>query len=268
MALHSETQVISLLPPRSTRITFRTVLMHIISKRAAIQCCASLVTFAIGICISVLCSALKGPSVEIHPVSIERPTTKPDLLSVDWASPSKICNVDLVNSNGQIRSVDFCNFRFPGFYDKQIALKDGRQEITREIGGTIYTFHDVLLVDFTGDGRKEALVSIEDFSGAGSSGVSYNYYVYTMRSGRLFLLWRVTTGSEGLAGLKDFKLDGKNLVFEVFGNSSIVGRHIIGGGLGGECCPDEFSRITVAWTRGRFRQVRVEVFPLIGEKRR
>ena len=225
--------------------------------------------FVVGVGISALYSTLQINLEAIHPVMIrDSAVSTPPVRTVEWTPTSNHCRKDLPNTNGKIRRVDFCNFRFPGFYDKQIALKDGRQEITRDYGGTIYTLHDSWLIDLTGDGREEALVSIEDYSGAGSSGVSYNYYVYTMQSGRLLLLWRVTTGSEGLAGLKDFRLDGKNLVFEVFGDSSLIGREITGGGRGGECCPEEFSRITIAWKRGRFRQINVQVLPLTGDERR
>lgn len=163
--------------------------------------------------------------------------------------------------NSQIRKVDFGNFRFPGFYDKEIRLRNGKLEIARVCGGTIYTLQDVLYVDFTGDGEEEALVPVEDFSGCGSSGVSYNYYVYTIRTGRPFLLWQLATGSQGLAGLKDFKLEGKELVFDVFGDSRIVGKEIVGGCAGGECCPEHFSRIRVAWNGRTFRQISVKVFP-------
>lgn len=234
----------------------------------AIHLRVALVCFVVGVGISALYSMLQRNPEAIHPLIIRDNTvSKADIGTVELASTAHHCKTDLPDVNGKVRGIDFCNFRFPGFSDKQIVLKDGRQEITREYGGTIYTLHDSSLVDLTGDGRKEALVTIEDFSGAGSSGVSYYYYVYTLESGRLLLLWRVTTGSEGLAGLKNFKLDGKNLVFEVFGNSSLVGNEIVGGGRGGECCPEEFSRITVRWIRGRFRQSSVEVLPLGADER-
>lgn len=166
------------------------------------------------------------------------------------------------NCAAQISSVDFRNFGFPGFHDKRITLKDGKQEITRECGGTIYTLKDVLYVDFTRDGNEEALVPIEDFSGCGSSCVSQNYYIYTLRKGRPYLLWRLATGCQGLGGLKDFKLEAKELVFDVFGESKIVGRDIIGGDSRGECCPKHFTRIRVAWCNRRFRQISAKVFDL------
>jgi hypothetical protein len=209
-------------------------------------------TFLLGIFAVSIRSALFGGNSNISAVSISEEVKHPTLVKSDY----------FTQNNSQIRTVDFRNFRFPGFYDKEIRLNNGKQEITRRCGGTIYTFQEVLYVDFTGDGGEEALVSVEDFSGCGSSGVSYNYYVYTIRSGHPFLLWRLATGSEGLGGLKNFRLEGKELVFDVFGDSSIVGREILGGGSGGECCPEQFSRIRVAWNRRTFRQISVKVFPI------
>lgn len=237
--------------------------MTAIHLRVALAC------FVIGVGLTVLFSNLYEEPAEIPAAMIDdRTVSRTGVLTVNWTPTAKNCKVDVLHTNGKIRTVDFCNYRFPGFYDKQIVLRDGRQEITRQYGGTIYTLQDVTLVDLTGDGRTEALVSIEDFSGAGSSGVSNYYYVYAIRSGRLRLLWRVTTGSEGLAGLKNFKSERGNLVFEVFGDSTLVGCEIMGGGRGGECCPEEFSRITVRWMGGRFRQINVKVLPLGADERR
>jgi len=231
-------------------------------KRIVLHVCAATVSFAIGICVWALCSTVLRSSREIHPLVIDNSTVRlPVPVNAEPVTSSTICKIDLLDAKGWVRTVDFCNFRFTGFYDKQILLKDGEQEITREFGFTNYSLQDVLLVDLTGDGRKEALVTVQDHSGNGSSGVSSLYYVYTIRSGRLFLLWRVMTGSEGFAGLKKFELQGRELVFEVFGEARIVGREFVAEYRGPECCPEHFSRIRVAWNGRRFRQVEVKVFP-------
>lgn len=223
-------------------------------KRATCLLALGTFTFLLGILAFSIRNALFNSAEEnnITAVMIPAEVKYPKLEKSDYYAESK----------SQIRKVDFGNFRFPGFYDKQISLREGIQEITRVCGGTLYTLRDVLYVDFTGDGKEEVLVPIADFSGCGSSGVSYSYYVYTIRSGQPFLLWRLATGSQGLAGLKDFKLEGKELVFEVFGDSKIFGKEIVGGDSGGECCPEHFSQIRVAWTGKTFHQTRVKVFPL------
>jgi hypothetical protein len=225
-----------------------------VMKRAAFLFAVGSFTFVLGIfAVSIRSALFNSPEEDnIGAVMIPAAVKHPSLDMCDY----------FTQRDSQIRKVDFGNFRFPGFYDKRIHLQNGIQEITRECGGTIYTLQDVLYVDFTGDGREEALVSVEDFSGCGSSGVSYNYYVYTIKSGHPFLLWRLATGSQGLAGLKDFKLEGEELIFDVFGDSRIVGNEIVGGGAGGECCPEHFSRIRVAWNGETFRQFSVRVFPL------
>ena len=171
--------------------------------------------------------------------------------------------VSSAQSKSQIRKIDFRNFTFPGFQDRRIILKSGKQEITRECGGTIYTLGDIAYVDLTGDRKEEALVEVEDFSGCGSSCVSYGYYVYATKNNRPHLLWRYSTGCEGEGGLMDFRLEGMELVFELFGKHKIVGSRTkaAGGNYGGDCCPKTYSRIRVAWDGHRFRQRSIRFFP-------
>jgi hypothetical protein len=173
-----------------------------------------------------------------------------------------VSQVNAVSLKSQIRKIDFNNFMYPGFQDKRIYLKNGKQEITRECGGTIYSLDDVAYVDFTGDRREEALVQITDFSGCGSSCLTYNYYIYGIRHNRPHLLWKLASGCQGLGGVKRSHLKGREMIFEVFGVSKIVGSQVVGGDSGGECCPKHFTRIRVAWDGRRFRQRSIKVFPL------
>jgi hypothetical protein len=185
------------------------------------------------------------------------------LATLLFALALSVSQVAAIESKSRIRKIDFRNFTFPGFQDKRIILKNGKQEITRECGGTIYSLGDIDYVDLTGDGREEALVAVEDFSGCGSSCVSYGYYVYTMRNNRLQLLWKYSTGCEAEGGLKDFHLEGRGLVFELFGKYRIIGARTKAAGEnhGGDCCPKYYSRIRVAWDGHRFRQRSVKFFP-------
>jgi hypothetical protein len=142
-------------------------------------------------------------------------------------------------------------------------LKNGKLEFESQGCHTEYKLKGVSYVDLTGDRNEEALVHVEDFTACGSSGVSDYYYIYTIQNGRPRLLWRFGSGSEGLAGLKDFKLDGRVLVFELFGKYRILGSKYVDAGEQaiGECCPEHYSRVTVSWDGKRFRQRSAKIFP-------
>jgi hypothetical protein len=164
----------------------------------------------------------------------------------------------------RIRGIDFNNFTFHQFWGRRpIKLKNGSLEFESKGCHTEYKLKGVNYVDLDGDRTEEALVHIQDFTACGSSGLSDYYYIYTIRNGRPHSLWRFGTGSEGLAGLKDFKLAGRVLVFELFGKYRIVGSKYIDAGEQaiGECCPAHHSRITVSWDGKRFRQRSLRIFP-------
>jgi hypothetical protein len=169
-----------------------------------------------------------------------------------------------VVARSTIRNIDFNNFTFHQFWGRRpIKLRNGKLEFESEGCHTEYTLKGVTYLDLTGDRNEEALVHIEDFTACGSSGLSNNYYIYTTHNGRAHPLWRFGTGSEGLAGLKDFKLVGRVLVFELFGKYGIVGSKYVDTGQQaiGECCPDHYSRVTVSWDGKRFRQRSAKIFP-------
>jgi len=164
----------------------------------------------------------------------------------------------------RIRRVDFHNFTFHQFWGRRpIKLKNGTLEFETKGCHTKYKLKGVNYFDLNGDRTEEALVHIQDFTACGSSGVSDYYYIYTIRNGRPHLLWRFGTGSEGIAGLKDFKLAGRVLVFELFGKYRIVGPKFVDAGKQaiGECCPDHYSRVTVSWDGKRFRQRSIKILP-------
>ena len=164
----------------------------------------------------------------------------------------------------RIRRVDFTNFTFHQFWGRRpIKLKNGKLEFEADGCRTEYKLKGVNYVDLTGDRKEEALVHVQDFTACGSSGVSDYYYIYTVQNARPRLLWRFGTGSEGIAGLKDFKLAGRVLVFELFGKYRIVGPKFVDAGKQaiGECCPTHYSRITISWDGQRFRQKSMRILP-------
>jgi hypothetical protein len=166
-------------------------------------------------------------------------------------------------AHSRIRAIDFNNFTFRQFWgSRPIRLRNGKLEFESQGCHTEYKLTAVNYVDLTGDRIAEALVHVEDFTACGSSGVSDYYYIYTIQKGRLRLLWRFGTGSEGIAGLKEFKLDGRVLVFELFGKYRIAGPKFVDVGQQStaECCPDHYSHVTVSWDGQKFRQRSLKIY--------
>ena len=120
----------------------------------------------------------------------------------------------IAKPTSRIRRIDFNNFTFHQFWGRRsLKLKQGKLEFESEGCHTEIKLKGINYVDLTGDGKEEALVHVEDFTACGSSGLSDYYYIYTVQNDRPHLLWRFGTGSEGIAGLKDFKLVGRVHVF-------------------------------------------------------
>ena len=176
---------------------------------------------------------------------------------------SNIANVYAYGgADSLIRKVDFRNFSYPGFWSKgHIKIKDGKLSTESKYCMSEYKIESVDYLDLTGDGKEEALVNVSAFTACGSSGVSQYFYIYTIRNGRLRLLWRFSTGSEGICGLKDFHIGKRELIFELFGDCRIGGIKFAGGGI--ECCPEKYTRIRVAWNGQRFREISSKVFPYV-----
>jgi uncharacterized protein (DUF427 family) len=189
------------------------------------------------------------PQIAINQTSTPAPTPTPD--------PEP-------NLDSPIRRVDFRNFAYPSFWTRgRIEVRNGTLETETEHCMTEYSVQSVSYLDFTGDGKDEALIQMTDFTACGSSGVSHYYYIYAMRSNRLRLLWRFSTGSEGICGLKDFRVEDRDLVFELYGNCRIRGARYtwIDRNMRGECCPENYSRVRVAWNGRRFRERTADIFP-------
>lgn len=168
-----------------------------------------------------------------------------------------------VAARSAIRDVNFRNFTFPGIFEKRITLRDGKSIIKTKYCETQYELDDVIYRDLNHDGQEDALVSIEDFQACGSSCRSENFYIYTIKNKRPSLLWKFSTGCQGAGGMKDFQISGRSLVFELFGKTRIAGTKVqsVGDDNGGECCPNFYSVVRVAWDGRRFRQISMKFFP-------
>lgn len=172
------------------------------------------------------------------------------------------CQLAVGEANAQsrspIRRIDFRNRTYPSFWSKNpIKLRDGKLKREEEHCISHFSLERVDYLDLTGDGREEALLNVTDWTACGSSGFSHYYYIYAIRNNKPCLLWRFSTGSEGICGQKDFRLEKRDLVLELFGDCRVGGIRFRGGGV--ECCPTEYSRIRVAWDGQRFRQKSAKV---------
>lgn len=77
------------------------------------------------------------------------------------------------------------------------------------------------------------------------------------------LLWKFSSGCQGAGGLKDFHKSGPSLVFELRGKTRIAGSKVrtAGDDNGGECCPNFYSVIRLAWNGRAFREAGMKFFP-------
>lgn len=163
------------------------------------------------------------------------------------------------------RRVDFRNFTYPGIGQRRsFRLKNGELEVESRQCITTYSYQDVRYVDLTGDGMKEALVSVTDHTACGSSTLSEYYYIYALNSGGPRPLWKFSTGSEAHGGLMNFHLRGRRLEFEVYGDYRIrrsTVESVTDPKYFFDRSPENYTRLFVAWNGHRFVTTARRVFP-------
>jgi hypothetical protein len=163
----------------------------------------------------------------------------------------------LHSCGAQIRSVDWKNFTYPWYpadtnpphQARKITLVKGEFEVEanrkRRIENLSVSFANVSYSDLTGDTREEAIVTISgtetfnSFTGC--------IFIYTMKRGKLRLLWRHEIGDRGVGGLKDLKVVNRNLLVEQYE---------------GNCpgCMDRWRRVSYRWNGRGFRIVKSQLF--------
>lgn len=168
------------------------------------------------------------------------------------------------SKNSLFKQISFRNFTYPGIWHKRkLTLRDGKLEYETQYCTTEINFDDVEYRDLTGDDKEEAIITLRDWTACGSSGISYLTYIYGIRNGKPYLLWKFGTGSESTAGLKSYHLIKRQLVYELFGRYRIVGaraeRIDTGELIPSDCCPLYFSRIHIAWDGKEFKQQKLKV---------
>ena len=170
-----------------------------------------------------------------------------------------------ISPQGPISKIDFRNFTYPNLGGRgRIRMKGG--EIEYEVDHCLqsYRIQGVDYLDFTGDGEDEAIVRLVDHMACGSSWAAVYFYIYTVRNGRPHLLWSFATGSEAHGGKKDFRIEDKELVFELYGKWQPVRGELTfkeNREHTDDCCPTHYTVYRVVWDGKKFRQKLVEVLP-------
>ena len=155
--------------------------------------------------------------------------------------------------SAQIRSIDWKNFTYPWYpadtnppyRSRKITLVRGEFIVYANPGKKIenlsMSFANAKYSDLTGDGREEAIVTISgtetfnSFTGC--------IFVYSLKRGKLSLIWQHEIGDRGIGGLKDLKVVDRNLVIEQYN---------------GRCpgCMERFRRSYYRWDGRRLRKIK------------
>jgi hypothetical protein len=168
----------------------------------------------------------------------------------------------------EFSGIDFKNFTYPTSFGsdwkkKSTTLKDGTYEYADRKESSFGTLDlmDVDYADINGDGKKEAIVQLNQVHcGASCDGGATLFYFYAVRRGRLTLLQRIGTGSLGYGcGLKSFTPDGGALTIEVFRKCSYSEGTFTTEQQSGKFEAHEITRFTFKFVRGRFVAKKREV---------
>ena len=174
-----------------------------------------------------------------------------------------ILNENSRPSKSEIKSIDFSNFSFPIDSDKQVKLKNGRFESEDEHCSNQYSLESINYADFTEDGENDALVNLSKLTACGSSATSNYFYIYANQRKSPKLVWRLNTGVQAYGGLKEFRVDNKDLILELYGRTKITGTkaEVDDSEVSPECCPREFTRFRFSWKENNLEQQLAETFP-------
>ncbi len=195
------------------------------------------------------CSGNTGTSRPIPP-----PTSPP----APQTSPPIIVRLSEESTTGkspeesEIRNIDFRNFTFPQLPSgkcsaKWIRLTDGRYDAPEVLGPHRIPSKDCWSVvfekasygDVTGDGREEAFVIL--FAELGGNSSYEDVFVYTLKQNEPRLIWRFMTGDRANGGLRSIFADKGDLVLELYGVGTAIGKNLEGTDDVGACCPKHYT---------------------------
>ena len=102
-----------------------------------------------------------------------------------------------------------------------LDLEDGEYRKAERDYSTWFSLKEVYYADVTGDGNEEAITMLSHVScdAVGScDGGTYLFYIYSVRNGKLRILWQYETGPNAYGcGLKSLTVNGTQFVLELFG---------------------------------------------------
>ena len=160
-------------------------------------------------------------------------------------------------------AIDLCNHTYPGIWNKApLTLKNGEEEYFRNHQFVHNELQEIELTDFTNDGKPEALVTINNISGSGSSCSMIHYYLFRLKNKHPTLMWKFTTGCESSCGIKEFDRKEGKLYFELFGNCQVrkgVAKNV--GGYFSDIETDSYTKLTFGYQQGKYQLVSRAVEP-------
>jgi hypothetical protein len=201
-------------------------------------------------CVSVNTEAFRNSSPAVSKVS----------------PPSMPSRQDKSPQQSPIRQVDFSNFIYPSLPTgkcsmEQVQLRDGRYDAPEHIKGKL-TGEDCWSVaiiyadygDVNGDGVEEAIIVL--YAEVGGNESSQDVFIYTLQGEHPKLLWKFATGDGADGGLKRIYANRGNLVIELYGVETKIGKKLYGTNPAevGSCCPKNFTMTTYKWMVDHFQQ--------------
>jgi hypothetical protein len=186
------------------------------------------------------------------------------VLSVNSPSPSP--KLDESQPKSLIRQVDFANFSYPRlpsgkcFMDK-VQLKDGKYDSHEEMvpgrasstGCWSITLSEIHYEDVTGDSQEEAIVIL--YAERGGTESSQDVYIYGLRGQQPVLLWKFATGDRADGGLRRIYSEKGELVIELYGVGTAIGKDLYDTEDVPDCCPQHYTRTNYKWIENQFRLV-------------
>jgi hypothetical protein len=163
-----------------------------------------------------------------------------------------------------VRQIDFKNFPYPKLPTgkcsmNEVRLINGRYDAPAEIAGKrpavdcwSVALGPITYGDVTGDGKEEAIVEL--YAEAGGTEASEDVYIYALRGGNPVLLWKFATGDRADGGLRRIATGSGELVVELFGVGTAIGKKLYGTEDVGACCPKHFTRTRYKWVGTQFQQ--------------
>lgn len=163
-----------------------------------------------------------------------------------------------------IRQIDFKNFSYPKLPTgkcsmNEVRLINGRYNAPESIAGKIPSVDCwsvalglITYGDVTGDGEEEAIVEL--YAERGGTEASEDVYIYTLQGGNPVVLWKFETGDRADGGPRRIAAENGELVVELFGVGTTIGKKLYGTEDVGACCPKHFTRTKYKWDGTQFQQ--------------